>query len=284
MVLVALAAFAASPPASAREAPAESASVEVMILATYHFANPGQDMVNMQVDDVLAERRQREIALLAEALAGWQPTKVAVETVSPAPDLALADFAQVDELLATRRNESIQIGYRLADMLGHEAVYGFDERSSGDEPDYFPMGPVMQFAAQSGQQPLLDALLAKVRAQVAQDTADLARQSIARSLVSHNDAAAVDAMHDALYYSLLQVGDAQTQPGAELNAYWYMRNAKMFAKLDMIAQPGDRLLVIVGSGHATWLRHFIERMPGYRLVDATPFLLQAAAKSEPTGD
>ncbi|MEE4211068.1 MAG: DUF5694 domain-containing protein, partial [Parvularcula sp.] len=82
------------------------------------------------------------------------------------------------------------------------------------------------------------------------------------------------------YYGLLPIGNGDEQPGAELNAYWYMRNAKMFAKIDMIAEPGDRVLVIAGSGHATWLRHFARRMPGYELVDSMPFLIAAAALSD----
>lgn len=78
---------------------------------------------------------------------------------------------------------------------------------------------------------------------------------------------------------MLRIGDGNEQPGAELNAYWYMRNAKMFGKIDMIAEPGDRVLVLAGSGHATWLRHFIERMPGYELVEPMPYILAASVAS-----
>ncbi len=99
--------------------------------------------------------------------------------------------------------------------------------------------------------------------------------TIAESLLPHNDAERLAAQHDNIYYSMLSIGDGDSQPGAELNAYWYMRNAKMFAKIDMIAEPGDRVLVIVGSGHATWIRHFVQRMPGYQLVEAEPYLRAA---------
>lgn len=58
-----------------------------------------------------------------------------------------------------------------------------------------------------------------------------------------------------------------------------MRNAKMFAKIGMIAKPGDRILVLVGSGHATWLRHFAERAPGFVLVEPMPYLERAAERS-----
>jgi Family of unknown function (DUF5694) len=55
---------------------------------------------------------------------------------------------------------------------------------------------------------------------------------------------------------LLALGNQKKQPGADLNAAWYHRNAKIFAKLTQIARPGDRVLVVFGSGHAFWLRHF----------------------------
>jgi hypothetical protein len=63
-----------------------------------------------------------------------------------------------------------------------------------------------------------------------------------------------------------------------------MRNAKMFAKIDMIALPGDRVLVIAGSGHATWLRHFVRHMPGYALVEPLPFIEKAAVRSQALRD
>ncbi|MFW5633274.1 MAG: hypothetical protein ACOCYR_00125 [Erythrobacter sp.] len=45
-----------------------------------------------------------------------------------------------------------------------------------------------------------------------------------------------------------------------------------FAKIGMIAQPGDRILVLAGRGQATWPRHFVERTPGFALVEAMPYL------------
>ena len=77
------------------------------------------------------------------------------------------------------------------------------------------------------------------------------------------------------YYSILPVGDADAQPGADLNAMWYLRNAKIFGKLMQVAKPGDRVLVVYGSGHSYWLRHFASEVPGYRNVDPLPYLARA---------
>lgn len=284
-LFLALAGLLAGPALASEEAGEEMPPpTEVMILGTYHFANPGQDVVNMEVDDVLNPRRQREIAALVDALAEWRPTRIAVEDETDAPTLELARFADADELLKTSRSESVQVGFRLARALGHETVYGYDERGGEGEPDYFPMGKVQEFAQANGGTEILEALFAEVEAMVADEQANLPGQSIGESLLAHNDADRLVRMHDRLYYSMLRIGNARDQPGAELNAYWYMRNAKMFAKIDMIARPGDRVLVIAGSGHATWLRHFVRHMPGYELVEALPYLEQAAERSRALSD
>ena len=51
----------------------------VMILGTYHMANPGGDAVNFEADDVLAPKKQRELQQLVKPLARFRPTKIAIE-------------------------------------------------------------------------------------------------------------------------------------------------------------------------------------------------------------
>jgi hypothetical protein len=47
--------------------------------------------------------------------------------------------------------------------------------------------------------------------------------------------------------------------------------------VQQVAKPGDRVLVVYGSGHNYWLRHFAMTAAGYRNVDPTPYLERAAA-------
>ena len=272
--LIAIAGLALAAPVAAQDA-AEPATTEVMVLGMYHLSNPGRDAVNMTVDDVLAPRRQRELQQLAEALAVWKPTMIVVEADAPAPGFELAEYADTESLLLTKRNESVQVGYRLARMLGHRAVYGFDETGGDDEPDYFPLGKVFEIAGETGQKPIVDGLLDEVRRDSEAQQALLPSQTLAGSLLAHNDWQRIEGMHHKVHYGLLTIGDGNRQPGAELNAYWYMRNAKMFGKLAMVAKPGDRVLAIMGSGHATWIRHFVRYTPGYAVVDPTPYLIAA---------
>jgi len=52
--------------AVAQTAPPQQA--EILILGTYHMANPGRDIFNISADDVLAPKRQAEIGELLEVL------------------------------------------------------------------------------------------------------------------------------------------------------------------------------------------------------------------------
>ena len=249
--------------------------VEVMVLGTYHFANPGLDLNNVQADDVLKPSRQRELQALTCALQRFRPTKVMVERVAKSPDLVdpkFAEFSAAD--LGSNRDERVQIAYRLASRLKLGTVYAIDEQPSAGEPDYFPFGKLAQWATAHGQQARVDGFVASGKAVVAHIENLQRSKTIAETLLDINRPEKAGA-EQTLYYAALDVGDTEQQPGAELNAYWYMRNAKIFAKLMSVAKPGDRVVVVYGAGHNYWLRHFATTVAGYRNVDPTMYLRRA---------
>ncbi|WAT18591.1 DUF5694 domain-containing protein [Aurantiacibacter sp. MUD11] len=255
------------------ETAGEDAPVEVMVLGVYHFANPGLDVINIEVDDVLVPQRQQELQAISDALAEWRPTRILLEAQPDTEDLHIPSFRENPaQRVAEDRNEHYQLGYRLALQLGHADVYGFDERGDEGEPDYFPMGEVQAYAEQHGMMDRLTALFGWAEATIGGMSADDAECSIAANLLDHNDPQWLEEGHSRLYYGMLPFGDAEDQPGAELNAYWFMRNAKMFAKVGLIAEPGDRVLIIVGSGHKYWLDHLVRNTPGYASIDPRPYL------------
>ncbi len=273
--------FAAMVLGMANPAAAQSPEpVEVMVLGTYHFANPGLDVVNIRSESVLTPQRQSELEAVADALAEFKPTRIVVEQQAEGPDFELQSYREFrPEMLATEASERIQIGYRLARRMGHAAVYGFDEQPDDDEPDYFPLGAVRAFAEESGQTDKIMAIMAEVRRMAEALEKAQPESSISELLQTQNRRDELRQMHGLAYYGLLEIGDGDRQPGAELNGYWFMRNAKMFAKLMAIARPGDRVLVVVGGGHKYWLDHLVETTPGFDLVDPMPYLKAAAQAS-----
>ena len=85
---------------------------EILVLGTYHMANPGHDIHNMQADDVLSSKRQREIAQLIEILKKFHPTKIAIEAEvgSKQAQQEYSDYLAGKYTLT--RDETDQIGYR----------------------------------------------------------------------------------------------------------------------------------------------------------------------------
>ncbi|MBY4636343.1 hypothetical protein K5P26_04205 [Sphingopyxis sp. XHP0097] len=258
---------------------AEDQSIEVMVLGTYHFANPGLDVINVEAADVLAPARQRQLEALADALAEWKPDRIMLEAQADGPDFHWARYTSFDlAQLKRERNEHYQIGFRLAHRLGHRVVYGIDEQPAEGEPDYFPFGRVAAYAEANAE----SAKLAEIVAHTQRLAGGIATDNILDALAAHNDPA-VYAIGN-FYYEVLPLGDGTMQPGAELNAYWYMRNAKIFAKLMAVAKPGERILVIFGAGHNYWLTHFAGATKGYRAVDPLPLIADAKSRIEPVPD
>ena len=245
--------------------------VQVMVLGTVHFANPGQDLHNVQVDDVRTPAKQAELREAADRLARFAPTKIAVEATSDRPDLAYAKYEGfTPEALVQNADERVQIGFRLARQLGQAVVYGVDEQS--ETVDYFPFDKVRSYAKENGKTAVLEDLGARVETSVKATEAAQKTLPIRLLLAQVNDPATVVAEHRDFYYALLALGDAKAQPGADLNGGWYLRNAKIFAKLTQVARPGDRVLVIFGSGHNYRLRHFVREAPGFVLVEPGDYL------------
>lgn len=252
--------------------PGKEETVKVLVLGTYHMDNPGLDLHNAKVDDVTSDKRQKEIEDVAKRLAKFKPTKVALEGVPTRPDFVSEKYPQfTPEDLKSKRDERIQIGYRLAHNLGHKNVYLIDEQS--ETIDYFPYGAVAAYAEEHGETRELEKAHAAIEAMIKEFEADQTRMTVGELLAARNTAAASDAGHFDFYYGLLKLDGPDKQPAAELNAYWYMRNAKIFSKIVQLAEPGDRIVVVYGSGHNYWLRHFAEHTPGFELVEPNDYLL-----------
>ncbi len=241
--------------------------VAVMVLGTYHFASPGLDLHNAQIDDVLAPRRQDELRAVADGLARFKPTRIAVEAQADAlPGRALPRYRQYrDGTLAPDRNEIVQIGYRLARQLGHAEVIGVDAEGE------FPFEALEKFAQASGRggelQRSVDDIGARTRAfeQRARD------RTVSQLLRSLNEPAAIADDH-GWYMQALSYGRGAEQPGARLVAGWLARNVAICARLVQSVKPGDRVLLLYGSGHLQPLRQCVRDMPGWRLVEPNDFL------------
>jgi len=266
MVLASVApAFAQAPAAGGSPAGGTAAGAppagraEVLVLGVYHMANPGRDIFNMKADDVLAPKRQAEIAELVAVLKKFRPTKVAVEADFWNEDVAkrYADYVAGKHELS--RNETEQVGFRLAKELGHGAVYPVDV--DGD----FPFLRLQNYAKGKGRAKELEAVHAEVGAMVKAQDEYLASHSILETLLYMNADEKV-ASDVGFYYRQAHVGEPGDWAGADLVADWFRRNVRIYANIaSLVESPDERVLAIFGAGHLGWLRQDVANDPSLRL-------------------
>lgn len=250
--------------------------IQIMVVGAYHMGNPGQDVVNAEIDSVLTLERQAELDDVAKALSKFNPTAIAVERISEAPDYIDEKFqTYAPKDLAEKADERYQIAYRLADMTGVDRVFGIDEQPSDDEPDYFPFGKLVAHAEVTDQEEDLTAQIAMAQEMATRFSEMQSSMSVAELLMDSNYGPMSG--HD-FYYDTFFYDRGEDQPGAELQAYWFMRNAKIFSKLIQVSEPGDRIVVVYGAGHKYWLDHFAENTNGFSKVEVRPYLQAAISK------
>ncbi len=237
----------------------------VLVLGVYHFANPGRDVVKIETSDVLSVTKQAEVHAVVETLARFRPTRIAVEHVP-------ASAARLDSLYHAyrsgghelARDETEQLGFRLASMFDHPRLYPIDHDGE------FPFEELMEYA--QGHDPGFVAFANEERDRISAEANRRQREHTIGEILGLINEPEELARDHGTYMRFARVGAGDTWVGAELVSAWYERNIHIFANLQRIAEPGERILVIIGSGHAPILRELIEYDPDMRLVETVEYL------------
>jgi hypothetical protein len=259
LALLALSALPAASQSSSPEKPDAIARAEVLVLGVFHMANPGRDIVNSQVDDVLSPRRQAEIAELIAVLKKFQPTRIAVE----APFNGAVTAKRYSDYLTGKheltRDETQQVGFRLARELGHKTVFAVDVDGE------FPFPRLVDYAKANGRVQEHEAIMADVGGMVKAQDAYLASHTILETLLYLNADEKV-AEATGYYFRQAHLGEPWNWAGADLVADWFRRNMRIFTNIVRLADsPNERVLVIYGAGHLGWLRQAFASDPTIRL-------------------
>jgi hypothetical protein len=258
-------AVVASAAPSLRIDAAADAPVEIMVVGVMHMANPGTSRDNnLQVPNVLLPRYQAELARLTEGLARFMPTQVHVEQEDQRE--VDADYARyLAGTLPSRRDEIVQVAFRLAKHAGLAKVHASDKRH------FFDFAPIEAFIAAQGKQAWVEAQRAAGKARVEAVGEMLRARGILPYFRLMNRPEEILKDHLA-HRRMLELGSGEDQPGAEYWAGWTRRNILICAKIVQAARPGDRLVAFFGASHAFQLRQCLGETPGFKLIEANDYL------------
>jgi Family of unknown function (DUF5694) len=238
--------------------------VRILLVGSNHFGNPGRDVINAEMDDVLGAGRQAEIVDLTGRLAGFAPTVVAVERPADRQREVDADYAAYRAgSQPLGRDEAQQIGFRLAASLGHDRVLAVDWNDD--------LGAADPLAYAREHEPDLYAAFEDVAAEVvAADNAHLGRPL--PELFAHLNSPDALRRNERLYALTATMGVSDGYRGAAWVAGWVGRNLRILANLLRATRPADRVLLLYGAGHVPELARAITAYDPAALEDVLPYL------------
>ena len=224
---------------------------QVMLFGTFHFQDAGKDIVKPEDVNIFTKEAQEYLQGLTQRLQAFKPTRVLLEY---APENEELINERYQEYLAGNyelpANEIYQLGFRIAQQAGHERVYSFDNRdvewqaeamfeyaSQHDSPEMETFNQIIQAFGEEEKQ--------------ARATMDL------RGLLRRQNDPEMERRNMDLYLATNTIGAGDSFPGAVATASWWKRNFFMYANIQKLAEPGERVIAIGGSGHMAILKQLL---------------------------
>lgn len=238
---------------------------QVMLIGTFHFNDPGKDIVKVEDVDVLSEESQQYLQEFTRRLAEFKPTRVLLEFDPANEDMINQRYN--DYLADTYElgvNEIYQLGFRIARESGLKAVQSFDHREL-----HWQAEAMFEYAKQHDS-PEMKVFNESIERFTREESHARATENLRGLLMRSNDDEQ-DRLNMDLYLATNVIGAGDGYSGADASASWWQRNFRMYANIQKVAQPGERIIAIGGSGHTAILKQFLaidqrleeERVDGY---------------------
>jgi hypothetical protein len=245
--------------------------IKIMLVGTYHFANPGKDKFNTKVDDYSTPERQQQIQEVNNSLAKFKPEKIFLESNAKFQTQADEHFQQYKEgkveITEKMLNERLQIGEKLAKQLNNKHIYAADADGAwlGQEVERYAdsakLGYYKDFVKTFTE------YITYYNHYIATHTVKQNLEYLNRpeELLNHN--------HMMYNYVFPRIGAGAGYVGAELVGEWYKRNIKIYANILKSVTPTDkRIMVLFGSGHIHILKQLFKDNPDFEVVEANTYL------------
>jgi hypothetical protein len=239
---------------------------QVLLLGTFHFQDAGLDAHKSKyIFDVFSADGQRQLQEVLGRLEQFKPTKILVERPShlqPDVDAWYAGYLAGNH--GKNPNEIITIGFALAKRLGHTRVYGFDA-----PPEWLATAPetseaFAQAARAAGAEFAIDDPMNARYSAMYKRSDDIEESLTLRQRIRFmNDPDMLRLSHGSyFFFAGFRASDGARFPGPDgFASAWHNRNLRMFSNIQRLAQPGDRVLVLVGAGHVPILQHCVQSCP-----------------------
>lgn len=245
---------------------------QVLVLGSFHFGYYNLDAHKTEADyqvDVLDKQRQQELDSLVALISAFKPTKIAVESGRNTGYLMHMYRDWKKGTADLRRNEIDQIGFRLMRDFNLDTIYGINAVpfvfDIWDHRDSSVLHPIFDSIYADWDFQATDTISLRYNRYYDLDDSIATKMPLYDYFALINDDRMLDRGYGAYLNGDFTLGDSR---GADaLAMHWYSRNLRIYRNIqDITTGPDDRILVIIGAGHAAILTHLFECSPQYDLV------------------
>ncbi|MEM7087235.1 MAG: DUF5694 domain-containing protein [Bacteroidota bacterium] len=244
-----------------------SEKTKVLVVGTFHFNYPGLDDHKVTPEnqiDVLKEPKKSEVTELVNYIKKFKPTKIAIEAN---PGWKATEKLQKYKRgeLRDKRDERYQLAMRLASEIQLDTLYEVNSYSLSRQL-YKADSTYLKTITGNVDWDLEDPYWDHVESWFDYDDKLVSKTNLT-DYFSHMNSRESHEYGYGIY--LLGSFKTENNQGADhLSIWWYNRNLRIFRNIQGITQgPEDRILVVMGNGHAAILRQLFEASPEYEFVE-----------------
>jgi pheromone shutdown protein TraB len=259
------------------------AQTQALLIGTFHFHNPGGDVVKQNTFNVMSAASQIELENIADKVGKFHPDKVFVEWdykdqkgLDSLYQLYLngtydsfveAKYKGTKSYNFFKKNEIMQLGFRAAKKAGLKQVNAIDY------PMNIPFDTVMKVINASGQTSLMNEINTTIAEQGKLTNEKISKLTLTE-LLKYNNTAAYRTMNNGLYIKYFNRAGLQNNfVGADGVTTWYKRNLYMYSMIQKATGSKDqRIMILLGSGHVSMLKKFIDDEQILKVVELEDLL------------
>lgn len=240
---------------------------KVLVVGTFHFDYPGLDEHKTDESDqidVLKEPKSTELSELVEYIKKFNPNKIAIEA-TPRWNAMKKFNAYKKGAYQDERDERYQIGMKLAEQLQLDTIYSVDQTAISN--DLYKKDSLLTKSLFGNiDWEIEDPYWDRAKEWLAYDD-QLTKELPMLEYFKYMNSREVQNANFGLYLTG-SVATGGNQGADYLSMWWYNRNMRIFTSLINITKSKeDRILVLIGNGHAAILRQLFEASPQYDYIE-----------------
>ncbi|WP_421978812.1 DUF5694 domain-containing protein [Roseivirga seohaensis] len=247
-----------------------SDKIKVLNVATFHFGyTTDANKVDFDEED---RKTQEEIRALSKMLAEFKPTIICIEN-HPQYDAEInrvyQEYLNDPSQLNTNYGERSMVAFDVARLNNVSQLYGID---SYMDYNYLIGEQIVNTIDSATYRDYMNNPF-KNSPELAELDKNFDNLPLLEKLRFYNHPKVLDFNININADNLLYVGTEDNFEGADEAAKFYQRNLRIYSNLNRIPMTkDDRVFILMGAAHASFLRELLERSPKFEMVNTLDYL------------